>query len=126
MRFASNPLMDYNSFLKTVFLHCVESRVLPNFHHFSLKNVFVIKSTHGITPFLENCVFLHCGLKTACGQVFTISHQKMRLTSNPLVKYNSFWKTVFCAMVIFLKIKTSEQHRATNLVNLFYYPTGFV
>ena len=26
----------------------------------------------------------------------------------------------------FLKISTSEQHTATNLVNLFYYPTGFV
>ena len=32
----------------------------------------------------------------------------------------------FFFLILFLKIKTNEQHTATDLVNLVYYPTDFV
>ena len=107
----------------------VESRILQNLHHFLVKNAFCIKSTHGIKLFLENCVFRHGAMKTAFRQIFTNSRWKMGFALNPvsilrhgelitafrhiftnscwntgfalnpLMEYNSFLKTVFCAMV---------------------------
>ena len=78
----------------------VHKSVLPSFHHFSLKNAFCIKPSHAIKLFLENCVLLHCGLKTAFFKIFTISPWKKRFASNPLMDYNSFLKTVFLHCVL--------------------------
>ena len=40
----------------------------------------------------------------------------------------NFFKEMFKIMfyILFFKMKTSEQHTAKNLVNLVYYPIGFV
>ena len=50
--------------------------------------------------FLKNCVLHYGEFKKAFRQIFTNSRRKMGFASNPLLEYNSFFKTVFCAMVI--------------------------
>ena len=67
----------------------VEYSVLPNFHNFSLKTAFCIKSTLGIKLFLKNCVLLHCGLKRAFCQIDTMSSVKMRFATDPLIEYTT-------------------------------------
>ena len=100
MRFASNPFMKNNFFLKSVFCQFwVGKSILPSFHHFLLKNSFYIESSHAVQLFLKKCVLLNLGFKTAFCQILTICRCNMRFASNPLMEDNSFLKSVFCYIV---------------------------
>ena len=74
----------------------VESRVLPNLHHFFSNNAFYIKSTREIQLFLKNCILRYGELKTAFRRN---SRWNVGFASNPLMEYNSFLKTVCCFIV---------------------------
>ena len=77
----------------------VENSVLPSFYNVSQKNAFDIKSTRELKLFLKKCVLRYGKFKRAFRQIFTNSRRKQGFASNPVMEYNSFLKTVFCAMV---------------------------